>query len=61
MDNNEKDAVKNDVLHFENHSKLSDADVEKAVKRHNREHKGGPQEAPKAAVPITKTTSKKRA
>ena len=58
MDKNEKDVnVKSDVLHFENHSKLSDADVEKAVKRHNREHKGDAQKAAAQA----KIPSKKRA
>jgi hypothetical protein len=57
----EKDTqVTNDVLHFENHSKLSATDIEKAVKRHNRDHKGDAQEAPKAA-PQAKTPSKKRA
>jgi hypothetical protein len=37
---NEKN-ISNDVLHFENHSKLSVEDIAKAVKRHDRQHKGG--------------------
>ena len=48
---NEKN-VSNDVLHFENHSKLSAEDVAKAVKRHEREHKGGAKkEAVQAKAP----------
>jgi len=46
----EEKKVTNDVLHFENHSKLSAADIEKAVKHHNRDHKGDAQEARKAAA-----------
>jgi hypothetical protein len=41
MENEKNTNFSNDVLHFENHSKLSAEDIAKAVKRHNREHKGG--------------------
>ncbi|HVJ06739.1 MAG TPA: hypothetical protein VM578_13775 [Candidatus Saccharimonadales bacterium] len=42
---NQDNKITNDVLHFENHSKLSATEIEKAVKRHNREHKGDAQKA----------------
>jgi len=31
--------VDNDVLHNENHSKLSDEEIAKAIAHHNRNHK----------------------
>jgi hypothetical protein len=48
MENNTN--PQNDVLHFENHSKLSAEDIAKAVQRHNREHKGDAQKAVQAKV-----------
>ena len=48
--------ITSDVLHFENHSKLSAEEVAKAVQRHNREHKGDAQKAARQ----TKGTGKKR-
>jgi hypothetical protein len=48
--------VSSDVLHFENHSKLSAEEIAKAVQRHNREHKD---DARKAAR-LTRGTGKKR-
>jgi hypothetical protein len=55
-DNGRNTDISSDVLHFENHSKLSAEEVAKAVQRHNREHKG---DALKAARQ-TKGTGKKR-
>jgi hypothetical protein len=39
MDNNT--SPQTEVLHSENHSKLTDEEIAKAVARHNREHSGG--------------------
>jgi hypothetical protein len=40
-------SVANDVLHFENHSKLSAEEIAKALAHHNRHHGGDqPQSAP---------------
>jgi hypothetical protein len=56
MENNQNSTnLSSDVLHFENHSKLSAEDVAKAVQRHNREHKGDTQKAMRPA----KTSGKK--
>jgi hypothetical protein len=38
-----------DVLHSENHSKLSAEEIAKAVARHNREHSGKSATDPKSA------------
>ena len=38
-----------EVLHSENHSKLSAEDIAKAVARHNREHSGKSAKDPKSA------------
>ena len=35
----------NDVLHSENHSKLTEEEIAKAVARHNREHSARPKGA----------------
>ena len=45
MESEKKLNSSSDVLHFENHSKLSAEEVAKAVQRHNREHKGDAQKA----------------
>jgi hypothetical protein len=39
--------IKNDVLHPETHTQLSNEEVAKAVARHNREHPAKPQPAGK--------------
>jgi hypothetical protein len=44
-----------DVLHSENHSKLSAEEIAKAVARHNRDHSGAPPEVASAkAKKVTK-------
>ena len=45
METNKNPNLSSDVLHFENHSKLSAEEIAKAVQRHNREHKGDAQKA----------------
>jgi len=53
--------TKSDVLHSENHYKLTPEEVAKAVAHHNRHHKGDQkQNAPKKAVPMKQQTSEKR-
>ncbi len=37
-------AIKSDVLHSEDHSKLTPEEIAKAVAHHNRHHKGDQQE-----------------
>jgi len=46
----------NDVLHSENHSKLSAEEIAKAVARHNKHHSGA---KPDNAAPKTKKAGKK--
>ena len=44
-----------EVLHSENHSKLSAEQIAKAVARHNRDHAGGPKGAPSdKGAPVSK-------
>jgi hypothetical protein len=44
-----------DVLHSENHSKLSAEEIAKAVTRHNRDHSGAPTQVASAkARKVTK-------
>jgi hypothetical protein len=38
--NPSRTAIENDVLHFENHSKLSAEAIAKAVAHHNKQHGG---------------------
>jgi hypothetical protein len=45
-----------DVLHSENHSKLSDEEIAKAVARHNKHHPTG--KAENAAPKVNKATKK---
>jgi hypothetical protein len=40
-----KTSTNSEVLHSENHSKLSAEEVAKAVARHNRDHSGAPRDA----------------
>ena len=47
----------NEVLHSENHSKLSAEQIAKAVARHNRDHSGAPKAA-KSDSPKSKKTAK---
>ena len=49
-----------EVLHSENHSKLSAEQIAKAVARHNRDHAGGPKGAPSdKGAPVAKGASVK--
>ena len=49
-----------EVLHSENHSKLSAEQIAKAVARHNRDHAGGPKGAPSdKGAPVSKGASVK--
>jgi hypothetical protein len=41
----DKTNSENEVLHSDNHSKLSAEEIAKAVARHNRDHSGAPKEA----------------
>jgi len=51
-------AIKNDVLHSENHHKLTPEEVAKAVAHHNRHHKGDQnQSAPKKVEPMKQKMS----
>lgn len=44
-----------EVLHSDNHSKLSAEQIAKAVARHNRDHAGGPKGAPSdKSAPVSK-------
>jgi len=49
-----------EVLHSENHSKLSAEQIAKAVARHNRDHAGGPKGGPAdKGAPVSKGASVK--
>jgi hypothetical protein len=48
-------SIQDDVLHFENHSKLTPEEIAKAIAHHNRHHGGG-----KAQAASEPTSSKKR-
>jgi hypothetical protein len=47
-----------EVLHSENHSKLSAEQVAKALARHNRDHSGAPKEAGKGGPARSKKGAK---
>lgn len=54
-------AIKSDVLHSENHHRLTPEEIAKAVAHHNRHHKGDQkQNAPKKAAPMKQQMSQKR-
>jgi hypothetical protein len=58
MEENKSDsAIKNDVLHSEDHSKLTPEEIAKAVAHHNRHHK---ENAPKKAEPMKQQAGEKR-
>jgi hypothetical protein len=61
MEENKSDsAIKNDVLHPENHSKLTPEEIAKAVAHHNRHHKADHKEnAPKKAEPMKQQVREK--
>jgi hypothetical protein len=60
MDTNpSKSAIENDVLHFENHSKLTAEQIAKAVAHHNKHHSGEQKmEAPSKSGGGKKTSMK---
>jgi hypothetical protein len=49
-------SLPNDVLHSENHSKLSAEQIAKAVARHKRDHAGA---RPEGGAPVDKAASTK--
>jgi len=54
-------AIKNDVLHPENHQKLTPEEIAKAIAHHNRHHKGDQkQDASKKAGPMKQQISGKQ-
>ena len=58
MEENKSDsAIKSDVLHSDNHSKLTPEEIAKAVAHHNRHHK----EENKDNAPMKGSTGKKQA
>jgi len=61
QENISNSAIKNDVLHSEDHYKLTPEEIAKAVAHHNRHHKGDQkQDAPKKPVPTQQQMSEKR-
>jgi hypothetical protein len=61
MEEKSDSAIKNDVLHFEDHSKLTAEEIAKAVAHHNRHHKGDHTEnGPKKAAPMKQQAGEKR-
>jgi hypothetical protein len=59
--NKSESAIASDVLHSENHSRLTPEEIAKAVAHHNRHHKGDHKEnVPKAAEPMKQQTGQKR-
>jgi len=54
MEENRSDAaIKNDVLHSENHSRMTLEEIAKAVAHHNKHHRGK-EDAPKNGEPAKK-------
>jgi hypothetical protein len=62
MEESKSDAnIKNDVLHSDNHSRLTPEEIAKAVAHHNRHHKGDNKEnAPKKSGSTKQQVGEKR-
>jgi len=53
-------AIKNDVLHSDEHSKLTQEEIAKAVAHHNRHHKEDSKDGPKKVELMNKQAGNKR-